>query len=130
MLTLCEYRRSISFGSKLGANPLFVGNARFAVKPTLPIRYDAYVIKNLHLVRSLVARSYKALRMAKRRPVHGQRRWHNANMARRCSRFFSDAVRAFETDLYRFRLKSKFKWSKQWEMRQKAKMRTKKKKKK
>lgn len=74
LFTMNEYRVGASFNSTVRFNPVFDSNPRFIVRPIYPAGYHAYIIKNMHLIRLLIARSYKILRLAKRFPVHGQRR--------------------------------------------------------
>ena len=105
---------------------LFLLSDNFFFNPLLSSAWDATFIKKLYSIRLLAARSIRAILAAKQRPVHGQRRWSNANTARRCNLFLRSTLLAYETELLGLGHKKAAQWSKMYELRQKAKLQKKK----
>lgn len=112
--------------NRLSSAAVFGGVTNFFYKPLLPDAYSATLIKKFYFIRLLAARSIRAVLLAKRRPVHGQRRWSNANTAKRCNDFLSKIVKEYESELLGLGHKKRSQWSKMYELRQKAKLKKKK----
>lgn len=74
LIDINQYHRGITFNSDLSSNTLFSDYSNFFINPVMPDRLNVYLLRKLYIVKLLAARSYRALRMSKGRPVHGQRR--------------------------------------------------------
>lgn len=74
LININQYHKNITFNSDLSGNVLFADYSNFFIDPVMPDRLNMYLLRKLYIVKLLAARSYRAIRMAKGRPVHGQRR--------------------------------------------------------
>lgn len=92
--------------------------------------FNATYIKYINSIKLLVLRSKRARLNAILRPAHGQRRWHNANTVRICNLFLNGFCKSYELDLFEYGTVKGFRYTKIWEMRQKALVKKKKVKKK
>ncbi len=111
LVALLNNNKGLTYRSKLSESSLLKNHDNCFIKPIISHKFNSYLIKNIYLTKLIAARSYKAVRMAKRRPVHGQRRWSNANTARRLNTFIYQAAKSYELDLFNYGQSRKFKLS-------------------
>ena len=116
------YHHAISQNRLLGETPIPALRDNFFTKNIIPQKHNARILQYLYNIRWYVARSNRARRMARGKPAHGQRTWSNANTTRTCNIFLQNILRAYYSEILRYRSIKRIRYSKQLEMRMRAKV--------
>lgn len=116
------YHHKISQNKPLAGTEIALLRDNFFTKNVMPKKHNARILQYLYNVRWYVARSHRARRMAHGKPAHGQRTWSNANTARTCNLFLQNTLRAYDSEILRYRSVKREHYSKQLEMRLRSKL--------
>ena len=127
LVLLNECAKSPKLNAPIDNSLLLKYSDNFVVDRYFPEKYNAVLLNTLYLLRSLIARTYRTRRMVRGMPARGQRRWSHAETVKKCNLFLRTTVLGYERDLWGLKSKKQFRWSKLFELRQKAKLKKKKK---